>query len=88
MNNEARERWAKIRARGRRSFIFRDCVAGWGLASAALFGVILPAAKGVPLPDGLHMLGSSLLLFPSIGYLYGTTVWRMGEERYLKGGES
>lgn len=82
MNTEARERWAKIRARGRRSFILQDCVVGWGLVSAALFGLILPAAKGVPWPDALHTLGSSLVLFPSIGYLYGTVMWRAGEARY------
>lgn len=85
MTKEARERWAKIRARGRRRFILRDCVARWGLVSAALFGLILPAAKGIPLPDALQILGSSLILFPAIGYTYGSVIWRMGEERYHKG---
>lgn len=81
-------RWERNRARGRRAFIWRRGVFGWGLPAAALTivyrvfqeqGWQWSLEMSQPLRNGIVV---ALLVFPLCGWLFGRWLWDVGEEQY------
>jgi len=88
----AQERWARTRAAGRRAFVWRYGVAGWGLPAGALAaayhilrvrastpGMALSVAAVRPLWVSIVAL---FVVCGMVGYLLGAWLWDYCEARF------
>jgi hypothetical protein len=89
---QAQARWTRTRAAGRRAFVWRYGVAGWGLPAGALAavyhilrvrtstpGMALSVAAVRPLWVSLAAL---LVVCAVVGYLLGSWLWDYCEARF------
>jgi hypothetical protein len=75
-NPEKRSRWLKL---GRKQFVLRFGVLGWGVPTAILFSFARAYEEGW---DQLPvLLVISLIMFPLAGILWGCGMWRWLERR-------
>jgi hypothetical protein len=92
MGPHAHERWARTRAAGRRAFVWRYGVAGWGLPAGALAvvyhilrvhastpGMSLSVAAVRPLWVSIVAL---FVVCGVVGYLLGAWLWDYCEARF------
>ena len=94
-HGEAMQVWAQRRAGGRASFIWRYGVLGWGLPAALItvayavikeHGFVVSGPFSTKLRIGIAL---AVIVFPTLGHLFGRRMWETGEERYerfTKGG--
>ena len=80
------QKWAAIRQRGRRRFILRTGVLGWGVPAALVFTAI-GWTFGAPGPL-LGRLAIALVLFPLTGIWFGARMWVESERRYLESSQT
>jgi hypothetical protein len=73
-------RWALIRQRGRRRYIFLIGVVRWGIGIAVL-STILGGWLGAPGPF-LGRLAIALAVYPVGGIIYGAWMWSFNERRH------
>ncbi len=75
------DRWEKTRQIGKKAFIWRYGVLGWGLLMALfMLGVIIADSRNHP---NFWLLCLILpVLFPVAGYLWGVLVWNQTEQKY------
>jgi hypothetical protein len=73
MNKLKLDKLAKIRALGRKQFVLRYGVLGWGLSTAVAFAAVEGYMHGFERFFGL--LIPSLILFPLGGILWGRLMW-------------
>ncbi|MFI5309931.1 MAG: hypothetical protein ACHQQ3_01760 [Gemmatimonadales bacterium] len=79
-------RWERQRARGRRAFVWRYGVLGWGLP-AALLTIAYAFIKEQGLRWSADAASSklrlgiviALVLFPALGHLFGARLWNARE---------
>jgi hypothetical protein len=81
-------RWEKNRAMGRRDFVFRRGVLGWGVP-AALITIVYKVVQEqgfVTAPQLTAALRTAiivaLVVFPLCGWIFGRWLWTAGEARY------
>jgi hypothetical protein len=85
---EAIARWARTRAMGRSTFIWRRGVFGWGIPVALItiaYQVVQEQGFVWRLVMTQHLktgIGVAMLVFPLCGYLFGRYLWTTGEENY------
>jgi hypothetical protein len=73
MSKSKLEKLAKIRALGRKQFVLRYGVLGWGLSTGLTFPLVEGYMNGFDRFYGL--LIPSLVLFPLGGILWGRLMW-------------
>jgi hypothetical protein len=73
-------KWASIRRRGRRRYIFLSGVLRWGVG-IAVPTTIVAGWLGAPAPF-LGRLAIALVVYPLIGIGYGAWMWSFNERRY------
>lgn len=76
------DKWAKTRQMGRSRYVWLFWVLGWGLATGAIWSLLMAFEKGWgqwPMFFFLGMIG-----FPVGGYFLGRTMWRITEKKYLR----
>ncbi len=77
-----RQRWQKVKARGKKNFILRVGVLGWGGFMFVLMTVMFLIRKP-PFPrqaiDYIFEIAINLLVWPIAGYFWGTSMWRFYE---------
>ena len=81
---KASNRWEIVRRRGKRRFIFRRGVLGWGVSTWILF-TILRNTFGVHFDLNSEVMLSafiSLLMFLVGGYFWGLAMWWFMERMY------
>ncbi len=73
------ERWMQVRARGKKRYIWRSGVIGWGVSTGILVGALnrLGGTSWV-------QSASSLVLFPIGGYFWGLFMWHWMERQFSK----
>lgn len=82
--------WERVRAGGRRAFVWRTGVlrGGLPLGLATLFVAFMREVHWqfpAPLPERLHLpFAAALLVFCGIGWLMGARAWDQGEEQYRR----
>lgn len=81
--------WEEKRALGRRGFMIRYGLVGWGIPAA-----LLTIAYAVFAEQGLAMdhetfstklrigIAAALVIFPTLGHYFGGRLWTAGEDRY------
>jgi hypothetical protein len=69
----------RILAKGRTHFILWRGVIGWGITTALGFSLIM--GWGQPLESALPILLISLVIFPIVGFFWGSLMWRWIEKR-------
>jgi hypothetical protein len=80
MTEKQREKWARVRAAGRKSYIWKYGVLGWGVPVAIAWAVGIAAWNGwAQLPI---LLPLALVCFPPGGYVLGAMMWRQAEIAY------
>lgn len=80
MTEKQRERWTRIRSGGRKNFIWKYGVLGWGVAVAVVWAIVMAAWNGwTQLPI---LLPLALVTFPFGGYVLGAMMWRQSETAY------
>jgi hypothetical protein len=77
MSRVATEKWTKLRERGRKQFVLRYGVLGWGVPTAILFTLLGGFQEGW---DGVAVKGLiALVIFPLAGILWGRLMWAFFE---------
>jgi hypothetical protein len=82
------DEWAGVRARGKRSFLFRYGFLGRGLPLGVLLAVAIEAALGSPFPDALRSapfltrLLACIAVFTASGCVRASFQWNLYERRY------
>lgn len=81
-------RWEKNRAMGRRDFVLRRGVLGWGVP-AALITIVYKVVREqgfVTTPQLTAALRTAIIIalvvFPLCGWIFGRWLWTAGEARY------
>ena len=74
------ERWERIRAKGKCSFILKYGVVYFGLGTALAFSVIFSLV--VPNASFLSVLPWSIILFPLGGVVWAVIMWALSERAY------
>jgi hypothetical protein len=75
-------KWADIRARGSRRFIFLAGVLGWGLPVAILWAALTSRMASVE--EFVTFLIPAIVLFPIGGYVWGLLMWKWMELRFAR----
>ena len=81
------DKWAKLKAMGKKKFILVYGVFGWGFLTALIFLVLgVVSKKGFRISDlgslsFLKQLLVSMLVFPLIGYFWGLLIWKKLERQ-------
>lgn len=75
-------KWAVIRARGSRRFIFLAGVLGWGLPVAILWAALTSQMASVE--EFVSFLIPAIVLFPIGGYVWGLLMWKWLELRFAR----
>ncbi len=81
MNEVQRSKWEQTRKIGRRSFILRYGVLGWGVPTAILFSVFMSLKNGASF---LSVLPLAIVLFPVGGIAFGGIMWALSERQFAK----
>lgn len=80
MTLKQRERWARIRAAGRKNYIWKYGVIGWGVPVAVVWAMLVAAWNGwAQFPI---LLPLALVTFPIGGYALGAMMWRHAETAF------
>ena len=79
MTEPQRKRWERIRAKGRKRFIWLTGVVAWGIPTGLLWSAGMSWFMRWSLPSILPM---ALIVFSIGGYWFGATMWRQMEDRY------
>jgi hypothetical protein len=83
---ERRKLWLEIKAKGRRRFVWRSGVLGWGLPVFAIWTPLMlffgPSTHRASLPENVGIIVFSLLIWMLAGYLYGHRMWKTLHKRY------
>jgi hypothetical protein len=77
MTLKQRERWTRVRTLGRKNFIWKYGVLGWGVPVAVVWATVMAAWNGwgqLPI-----LLPLALVAFPAGGYVLGALMWRQSE---------
>ena len=74
------EQWARIRRRGRESYIWYYGVFGWGLTTGVGWAFFMALTQGWDRLPLLMIL--ALIIFPIGGYVFGVIMWKVLEKRY------
>jgi hypothetical protein len=86
MNAKQRERWAKMRKKGRIYFIFVYGVLLWGVITSIIVWIILSFYYSYTSDlfsiTSIRTLITSLILFHLTGLWWGWSVWRYNEKQY------
>jgi hypothetical protein len=90
MNPTQRERWERARVKGKNHFIWMVGVVRWGLISGFVISTFTYLnranwdVRALLEMDFVSHLGFMLLTFAAFGYVWGWTVWKLTEKRYLE----
>ncbi len=78
------EKWQVTQDKGRKSFIIKYGVMGWGLKTGILFALVFPFFLDTPysIVSFLLVLIPSLILFPLGGILWGLYMWNFFERQH------
>jgi hypothetical protein len=83
---ERRQAWLQIKARGRRRYVWRAGVIGWGLPVFAIFTPLMLifglGTLQLSQTKIAALVMSSLLMWILGGYLFGSSMWRKLDEKY------
>ena len=81
---KANKKWETVRRRGRRRFIFRRGVLGWGVSSWIVFTILRDTFGFHAVLDTGAVAGAfiGLLMFLAGGYFWGAAVWWFMEHMY------
>lgn len=75
------ERWKKIRAKGRPKFVIIYGMLAWGPVTGVIFHFARVFISGVP--NTVENLLFAIAMFVIIGSVFGFSLWRISEKRYL-----
>ena len=87
MTPRQRQRWAKLRQRGRTRFIWARGVLRWGLTTALLWWLFMFCVDYWLVGDwswlGLIIyLLIAVVVFPTAGFYWGSWTWTKNESKY------
>ncbi|WP_345240600.1 hypothetical protein [Pontibacillus salipaludis] len=92
-HTKAKEKWSKIREKGRTHYILYYGVLGWGLSTGLLFFLLGEGMEHKLTFEDYFTRGWALELAIAIGsfllggLLFGYTMWGLNEGNYTNGGE-
>jgi len=75
------ERWKKIRAKGKPKFVIIYGMLAWGPVTGVIFHFARVLISGVP--NSVENLLFAIAMFVIIGAVFGFSLWRISEKRYL-----
>ncbi len=84
MREKDRAKWERVRAKGKRRFVIRRGVLGWGLGTGILSSVLL-AVEGAPSFHPWLELPVAMLVFAAGGYFWGSWMWDILDRQYQSG---
>jgi ABC-type multidrug transport system permease subunit len=87
MKKQQREKWEKVRARGKKRFVFFNGIIGWGLPTAFLYTSAMTYMDqgALEFNDAFYrLLLIAIVLFPIGGVVFGLWVWNWSERAYHK----
>jgi len=78
-------KWALIREKGRKSYVIKYGVIGWGVSTAILFILLFALLQNehYSLSKFLTILIPSLIVFPLGGVFWGLYMWNYLEAKYV-----
>jgi len=81
-NIDRHARWKTVRVQGKKQFVLKTGVLGWGITTGVLWAIMMSltvnAGRFIP------TLITALITFPIGGYFYGAWLWDDSEKKYLK----
>ncbi len=85
-DEKRRQAWLETKAKGRRRYVWRKGVIGWGLPVFAIFTPLMlilgPSTHELSRAETAGAVILSLLVWILAGYLFGRSMWRMLDNRY------
>src|SRR5260370_14830250 len=85
-DEKRRQAWLETKAKGRRRYVWRKGVIGWGLPVFAIFTPLMlilgPSTHELSRAETAGAVILSLLVWILAGYLFGRSMWRMFDNRY------
>jgi len=83
---ERREAWLQIKAKGRKRYVWRTGVVGWGLPVFAIFTPVMlifgPRTHQLSKAEIAGTTIITLLIWIVGGYLFGLSMWKTLDKRY------
>jgi hypothetical protein len=85
-DEERRQAWLQIKAKGRRRYVWRTGVVGWGFPVFAIFTPLMlilgPRTHQLSLAEITGTVISSFLVWMIGGYLFGRAMWSALHKKY------
>jgi len=86
VEEERRQAWLQIRAKGKRRYIWRDGVMGWGLPVFAIFTPLMlifgPSTHQLSMAEIVGTTIFSFLVWLVGGYFFGVWMWNTFDNKY------
>lgn len=85
MKDRQREKWEKLRAKGKKKFVIYNGILGWGVPTAILFSLAMTFLDSYSVQidkEFFKLLIISIILFPFGGIFWGLWVWAWSEKLY------
>ncbi|MDQ6422202.1 hypothetical protein RB620_22490 [Paenibacillus sp. LHD-117] len=87
MKENQKNKWAKIRAKGKRNYIIVNGILGWGIPTAILFTLLTSYLDNDAIifnKELMNSLFTSLIIFSIVGIPFGFWTWNWMERIYNK----
>jgi len=85
-DEERRQAWLQIRAKGKKRYVWRTGVMGWGLSVFAIFTPVMlifgPRTHQLSKTEIVGTMIFSLLVWMVAGYFFGLSMWKTFDKRY------
>lgn len=85
-DEKRRQAWLQVRAKGKKRYVWRTGVMGWGLCCFAIFTPTMlflgPRTHQVTTTEILGTVVLNFFLFAIGGYVFGLTMWKTFNNKY------
>ena len=80
MSKKEISRWEKVREKGRKNYIWRVGVIGWGLSTGVIWATAMPLINRGSAFLAYFIPG--MIIFPICGYGWGYFMWKYMDKKY------